>query len=213
MLLGPIIIRECPECSQYIKQVTLESGDTMGARFWTDGKMDAPMMLDQPRLVKCPACKTLFWLDTAKQIAELEPLAKIKKEFSDALMYEHLTETDYLELLQKKKISKKKEEYVRIRAWWCTNDSMRYEKQTKRSKVVFSKDQEENVSRLYELLDDEVPNQRLMKAEIARERGMFDEAMSLLEYKFPENFDKVVDVIRNLCESHSAVVEEIKKAL
>lgn len=213
MLPGPIIIRECPKCSQYIKQLTFASGNTYGARFWTDGKMDAPMMPDQPWLVKCPACKDLFWVDTAKQLAELEPLSKIKKEFSDALMYEHLTETDYLKLLQKKKISRKKEEYVRIRAWWCTNDSMRYEKPTKGSKVVFSKDQEDNISRLYEILDEENPNQRLMKAEIARERGMFDEAMSLLEYKFPEGFDKAVSVIRELCMSHSAVVEEIKYGL
>jgi len=210
MIPGPTIIRECPKCSQYIKQVTLESGNTVGARFWTDGKMDAPMMSDQPWLVKCPACKNLFWVDKAKQLAELDPLAKAKKEFSDALMFEHLTETDYLKFLQTKKISKKKEEYVRIRAWWCTNDSMRHEKPTKRSKVVFTKDQEDNISRLYELLDEEDPNQRLMKAEIARERGMFDEAMSLLEYKFPEGFDKAVSVVRGLCKSHSAVLAEIK---
>jgi hypothetical protein len=207
---GPTIIRECPTCSQYIKQVTLESGNMVGARFWTDGKMDAPMMPEQPWLVKCPSCKSLFWVDKAKQLAELEPLANVKKEFSDALVYEHLTETDYLKFLQKKNISKKKEEYVRIRAWWCSNDSMRYEKPPQGFKVVFSKDQEDNISELYELLDEKDQNQRIMKAEIARERSMFDEAISLLEYKFSKGFDKAVSVIRERCKSRSAVVAEIK---
>ena len=209
MLPGPTIIRECPKCSQYIKQVTLESGNIVGARFWTDGKMDAPMMPDQPWLVKCPSCKSLFWVDKARQLAELEPLATVRKEFSDSLMYEHLTEADYLKFLQKKNISKKREEYVRIRAWWCSNDSMRYEKPTKGFTVVFSKDQEDNITSLYELLDEKDQNQRIMKAEIARERSMFDEAMSLLEYKFSEGFDKAARVIRELCKSRSAVVAEI----
>lgn len=209
MQLGLTIIRECPKCNQYIKQVTFGSGNMVGARFWTDGKMDAPMMPDQPWLVKCPACKCLFWVDTAKQLAEFDPLAKVNKEFSDALVYENLTEADYLKFLQKNKIPEQKEAYVRIRAWWCMNDSVRYEKLTNRSKVDFSKDQEDNISRLYELLDEEDPNQRLIKAEIARERGMFDEAMSLLEYKFPENFNRAVSVIRRFCKSRSAVLAEI----
>jgi hypothetical protein len=210
MLPGPTIIRECPACNQYIKQVTFESGNPVGALFWTDGKMDAPMLPDQPWLVKCPSCKNLFWIDKARQLAELEPLEKAKKEFADALVYEHLTETDYLTFLQEKQISGKKEEYVRIRAWWCSNDSMRHEEPNKRSNVVFSQDQEDNISKLYELLDEKDPNQRIMKAEIARERSMFDEAMLLLEYNFPEGFNKVVSVIKELCKSHNAVVAEIK---
>jgi hypothetical protein len=190
--------------------LTLKVGEMSGARFWTDGKMEAPMQPDQPWLVKCPVCKNLFWVDNAKQLAELDPLAKAKKEFSEALMYENLTETDYLEFLQKQRIERKKEEYIRIRAWWCTNDMVRYEEDTKSSKVAYTKDQEDNILRLYELLNEDEPNQRLMKAEIARERSMFDEAMSLLEYKFPRGLDKVVNVIRDLCKSHSAVVAEIK---
>jgi hypothetical protein len=31
-------------------QRTLASGNTIGARFWTDGKMEAPMLPDQPAL-------------------------------------------------------------------------------------------------------------------------------------------------------------------
>ena len=97
-----------------------------------------------------------------------------------------------------------------MRAWWCMNDTVRYEEVAKRSEVAYSKDQEDNILRLYELLDEEDPNQRLMKAEIARERSMFDEALSLLEYKFPQGLDKVVNFIRDLCKAHSAVVAEIK---
>ena len=213
MVPGKTIIRACPECGRYIKQVTVEYGSMRGARFWTDGKTDAPMLPEQPWLVKCPACKSLFWVNEAEQIAALDPLAKAKKKFSDALVYENLTEVDYLEFLRKEGISKRKEQYVRIRALWCLNDPLRYEKHAKIYHIVFSRDQEDNLTRLYELLDEKDPNQRLMKAEIARERGMFDKAMALLEFSFPEGFDKAVSVIWELCKSHNTIVSEIKYQL
>lgn len=36
---GPTVIRECPQCRVPIEQDTMTSGNTFGARFWSDGKM------------------------------------------------------------------------------------------------------------------------------------------------------------------------------
>ena len=49
---GPTIIKKCSVCSELIQQHTIRSGNTFyGAIFWTDGKREAPMFPDQPRLV------------------------------------------------------------------------------------------------------------------------------------------------------------------
>jgi len=51
MLPGPTIVRKCSTCGKLIAQPTLLSGNTFGARFWTDGKREAPMLPEQPWLV------------------------------------------------------------------------------------------------------------------------------------------------------------------
>ncbi len=62
---GPTIVRECPKCRVPIEEPTMASGNTIGARFWSDGKMVAPMLPNYPWLVKCSKCKHLFWVDEA----------------------------------------------------------------------------------------------------------------------------------------------------
>jgi hypothetical protein len=72
MTPGPTIIRECSACGKHISQHTIGSGNTFGARFWTDGKRDAPMFPDQPWLVRCQHCGTLVWIDEQTQIGEID---------------------------------------------------------------------------------------------------------------------------------------------
>ena len=73
MTPGPTIIRKCSACVKHITQDTIGSGNTFGARFWTDGKRDAPMLPDQPWLIRCPHCATLIWIDEQEQVGEIEP--------------------------------------------------------------------------------------------------------------------------------------------
>lgn len=40
MMPGKIIIREYPHCKGYFKEQTMASGNTFGARYWTDGKIE-----------------------------------------------------------------------------------------------------------------------------------------------------------------------------
>jgi hypothetical protein len=60
LIPGPDIVRECPKCRVPLLQHTISSGNTFGAQFWTDGLILAPMLPDQPWLVKCPNCGTLL---------------------------------------------------------------------------------------------------------------------------------------------------------
>ena len=56
MKLGPQRIIECPYCSALAQHRTLDSGNTLGAVVWTDGRQYAPMMVEPPAVVKCHAC-------------------------------------------------------------------------------------------------------------------------------------------------------------
>lgn len=67
MMPGETIYRACPACQQLLIECTLLSGNTIGAKFWTDGKMDAPMFPQIPALVRCAHCQSLLWLPEARE--------------------------------------------------------------------------------------------------------------------------------------------------
>ncbi len=57
----PILI-QCPHCNlKYVKRSIL-SGNTFGAQYWSDGKMDAPMFPEYPKVVVCKNCQDHFWI-------------------------------------------------------------------------------------------------------------------------------------------------------
>ena len=160
-----------------------------------------------PRLVKCPQCKQPFWLDEAAEVGVIEEYGRDADDFDGALAYDTLTKADYLTFLKMTYLPAEKERYVRQMAWWCGNDPFR--EGGSRERERFSPNEEANLAALSELLDEGDPNQRLMKAEIARERGKFDDALQLLQAHFSEELATVADAIRRLCISKSSRVAEI----
>ncbi len=110
------------------------------------------------------SCVRLFWVDEAKEVdigfdaAEGKPkvLAPSEKELLDFLAGPDLP--------------KNKEIYLRQHAWWAANDVWRW---LPNPKPAFSKEQVQNLKALSKMLDETEPNQRILKAEIARERGLF----------------------------------------
>ena len=52
-----LIVRECPHCKAHVVQEDTLSGNTIGAKFYTDGKREAKMLPDHPSLAKCPVCR------------------------------------------------------------------------------------------------------------------------------------------------------------
>jgi len=204
---GPDIIRECPKCKFFLKQHTMMSGNTFGARFWTDGKMIAQHNPDRPWLVKCPKCGVIFWIDEAKKIGQQKPWDEEKK-WPNAIEPGPPTESDYLKLLNSKNLPPKKEIYARRRAWWAANDEYRNDQSTK---LIFSEAQKANLRAMVNLLDEKDPAQRITEAEILRELGMFEKCIKLLSKPFSnESHSKVAAFIKKLAEKKSWKVSEIK---
>jgi len=82
-------------------------------------------------------------------------------------------------------------------AWWAANDVWR---SVPDPNPEFSKEQVQNLDALSALFDESEPNQRILKAEIARELGRFDECLLLLSYQFEPGYDSAVGFIRKLAE-------------
>ena len=205
---GPDIIRECPKCKTPLEQHTMISGNTVGARFWTDGKMLAPMLPDRPWLIKCPKCGTLFWIDEAKELGKQKGWDK-HKEWPNAVEPILPSEADFLDMLSSSQLPEEKEVYARRHAWWATNDAVRTSESVT---VSFSPAQEENLHALANILDDKDPYQRIIKAEIYRELGMFEECAKLLAQPFDKDrHTEVAAFIRKLAEQKLRPVREINE--
>ena len=63
MMRGPGEIIRCPSCGMCQSRMTLRSGNTFGATFYSDGKRVAPMLPEFPHFVKCPKCSVFFKID------------------------------------------------------------------------------------------------------------------------------------------------------
>ncbi len=204
MIPGPIIIKKCSSCSNPIEEHTITSGNTFRARFWTDGKMRAPMLPDHPWLVKCPHCNALLWIDEQEKLGEVGFWARGTK-FGNALAYETPSLRDYFSMLEKGISDSKKERYVRLRAWWAGNDGRRYAE----SRSPLSDSEKANLRRLADLLDETNGHDRIKKAEVLRELRRFDEAMSLLARPFEDELSYAVSIIKDLVAKKDQFVAEI----
>ncbi len=201
---GPTIVRECPKCSVPIEQRTTASGNTFGARYWSDGKMGAPMLPDYPWLVKCPKCKHLFWIDEAKKLGDTNKGWKGQGKL-EPRSPESPTVLDFYTIVPSIK-DKEKQRYIRTHLWHCANDPYRDGAST--GKVSFSAEAKASMEVLSKLLDDKDPEDRLAKAEIARELGQFDRCIKLLSVSFDKRLSGMADAIRMLAqEKYSPVME------
>lgn len=201
----PIPIRKCPDCSKVMMDKDIFYGDIVfGARHWTDGKMEVANHSYRGWLVKCPHCSALFWENEA-EIVETIPQSEYSKRMYQVSGYSTPSESDYYKMLDRGPYDKKKEKYLRIRAWWATNDRCRYFKDES-EKRVFSPSETKNLEILYELLDEKIRDERITKAEVARELGRFEKCISLLENL---SDGKKVLIIRIMAEKKKSGVQEI----
>ena len=196
--LPAFIIRECPHCRAHVVEEQMISGNTIGAVLYTDGKREAKMMPDHPALVKCPVCGGLFWVEEAEEVDSGFEAAEGKPKVLAP------SEKELVAYLASETLPKEKEIYLRMRAWWAANDAWRG---VPNSKPAFSKAQVKNLDALAVLLDESEPNQRILKAEIARELGDFGECLLLLSYQFDKGYGQAVGFIKKLAEEKIRAVK------
>jgi hypothetical protein len=175
--------------------------------------MEAPMLPDKSPIVKCAKCSHLFWKAKATELARIDWLSAADEDaerFAKAPPALDPTEQDLLDLSEARDLSRDEQITVRRRAWWLAND--RFRSGSESTKAGFSKTQIGNLRRLYSLLKDEAPGERILKAEISRELGDFEDCLQLLKEEFQgEGEAERAKFIRDLAAKENSRVTQLPK--
>ena len=70
MVINPPEIIRCPACKYEQLRLTLLSGNTIGAIYYSDGNMDAPMLPRYLVFVRCPKCGVFFKVKKENVVGE-----------------------------------------------------------------------------------------------------------------------------------------------
>lgn len=216
MTLGPTLIKKCSACGQLIEEWTIMSGNDIGAVYWTDGECFAMMLPDLPKLVKCPRCKELLWISELELRGEkdghsgfkVREMGNRREDFSGSLPYDDPVAGDYFAILKRGVSDLAKVLYLRLKGWRAGNDVRResaecpgmFKTPEGGANPPLSNDEIENMWALADLLKEKKHSDRLLKAEIMRELGHFDQALALLAKPFKPGLRSAAAFIREFVE-------------
>jgi len=216
MTLDPIYVK-CTHCGAYSYFLDAVSGNTFGAEFWSDGFVFGSMLPNALSLIKCFSCNNYFWTDHPSERIYDWDFDKIRLtgvKYTDEKFEFDPFEPSQAILFYKEAIeqgvaqNKEQEFYLRLKLWQSINDITRYEyihaptsvyyffrwlilrfKEVNLSKEVdkFRNLNQENLKQLNELLSTQ-PDDLMLKVEINRHLGNFDEATRWLK-KIARNSD------------------------
>jgi len=214
MIPGLTKVLECPNCKSLYTKATYASGNTIvGARTWTDGQSHAPMWPRAHGITKCEKCDNIFWVKDAKEIGKFSFTNKdlsftdknIPQKWRGLKPISNLEIDDLVKAVKEKAHEVKDEIYLRKLLWWKINDPIRQGKEQSISekRLEIFKD---NLQMLKSILGNTNEN-RIMKAEIYRELGNFDNVSKLLS-DLPKKYDTVFEKIQSLAKQKNSLVSE-----
>ncbi len=213
MLPGPDSIFQCPQCDNCISVGSLMSGNTFGAKLYSDGKYVAPMLPEFPKITRCSKCKTIFWISKAKKIGQRGfGIADIfegrieDQKYQNAQTARFLSLQLYILAIESPIYTSFEEEfYIRKRLWWHFNDRVRDGKSLFISKFK-SQRWSENINRLMELLDAIYDNEKVMLAELNRNLGKFEKCMDILNSIEDPDFNSIKAAFEKKCNDKNTKV-------
>lgn len=169
-------ILTCPHCGTKKEVLSLISGNTFGQTLWSDNKTIAPMLPKVSFVQKCPHCGKYYLLSRQEteygktysfELGELN-YEETKEAWNMLKGTEHLTENEKLEIL-----------FMQV---WTFNDSY-----TRKNDTTAPTDEQDYFKGIIELLIKLDNVDDLLKAELLREIGHFEEALELLNNYSAEN--------------------------
>jgi len=215
MLPGPIQVVECPHCGGLEQYQTLRSGNTFGARVWSDGKQVAPMLPRPPAVVKCSRCPECYWLADAREVGEFDPWEEgaeaADPAWKNATFVEEPTEEEYDRAIAGTLAkTPERERSLRIFAWWRANEPYRDPPESAEiTPQPHSDAYRRNLKSLVGMMDENEENDLLMKAELLRELGRFDAAKDVLTRVTSPSFTEVRRQFESLCDRQDTGVREL----
>jgi len=201
MIPGPELLYKCPKCEKIVSKGSLISGNTCGAKLYSDGKQIAPMLPEFPAIVKCKYCNTFYWLNKENEI-------NIGNENADRAAF--LSVDEYYELINSDIIkNEKKLKFLRIRLWWAFNDKLRNNKNenlSENEQIIY----EQNCLKLIETLDQEDINEKIMVAELYRNLGNFEKCESILA-GIDDKFNWLKELLIKECKNNNSKIIMLKQ--
>lgn len=164
---------ECPFCCVSLNYPVVESQNTLGASFFSDGFAIGPGLPRISKLVQCPVCNEVFFYDAteARETASNDNAMNAAEPAMDRM----------LELLNgTRELTHDQELYLRKEIWYfgthhpVGNDEMLNNPEFKMLWV-------DNLDALEALLDENNPDEVLIKAEANRHLGRFTRCLELIE--------------------------------
>ncbi|PIQ33656.1 MAG: hypothetical protein COW63_05155 [Bacteroidetes bacterium CG18_big_fil_WC_8_21_14_2_50_41_14] len=201
MIPGEDLYYQCPICGDYTRKGSLISGNTIGAKYYSDGKVIAPMLPTFPMVSKCGSCGKLFWLKEQNKV-ELDKLPDGTKAMSG----ETLTVYDYAQALRENLMTNKSEEkHLQLQIMWGYNDRVRKGRRliaVERDKLIWN----ENLMAMIELLDERDENDCIVMAEIHRYLGNFDRCKEIMSLLDQESFSSLIEIFGRECDAENREV-------
>ena len=205
MTPGPDRILRILSSGTLVKVGSIASGNTFGATFWTDGKMEAPMLPETPWLLLHPLSDELFWIDGCQDVAD-ENGWESQEKYSEVPFAQAPSLKEYRSVLRGSGgLSPDKERYLRTRCWWALNDRVRNRKRP----IPLGAVSRANLLKLRSMLNENEASDRLMAAEVSRHLRDFDEANRLLTFQFPDDHARAANLIRRLTEQRDFTVRRV----
>ena len=170
MIPGTAQILTCPHCHAHKEVMSLMSGNTFGQQLWSDNKSIAPMLPRVSFVQQCPKCKGYYLMsrqepefgsETSFDLGELTYL-QTKEAWMSLKDTPDLTEGERLSIL--------------LMLVWAYNDEF-----TRETTDPAPSEEQTYIHGIIDLLLDIDEIDTLLKAELLREAGRFDESMQMLD--------------------------------
>lgn len=206
MLPGKDKIIQCPACDKKFRQQTIVSGNTIGAKIWTDGKQEAPMLPEGIVISFCDSCNQYFWVEDAEVLDELDPW---EDKDSDIDYLKSLNLEQYIEALEKIEMRSQDDILFILRQiWWKYNDYYRENNEAELSQEIKDKIPD-LLEKLLNNFDENNDNQLMLKGELLRELGRFEAAEKTLNKVSSSKYLEAKEFILDLAENEVAELKEL----
>ena len=206
-------ILKCPHCGGLRRVCSIMSGNTFGMTQWSDMKIDLPMLPRMSPVLQCPICKKYHNYDHSQIVGECRSWGNAS--------YGHLSYRSLIEAFEQLAPTGKEENTHRMMMLWAYND-IYWDKSDEWKQKKAHKHQpdrtffEQNARALIAMDSTNV----LLKAELHRELGGFEECLRILcsvnRAQYSPRELKIIDYSINKAQNHEsnifAVVKRNSKA-
>jgi predicted RNA-binding Zn-ribbon protein involved in translation (DUF1610 family) len=193
-------IVQCPSCGKQQLRMSLLSGNTFGARFYSDGKRIAPMLPEFPYFVKCPSCGIFFKIKKETLVGETD-----WDDFANPYV-QFMTVDEYVSAIEKGLFNGDEDDLLplRLALWRALNDSVRDNPHGKIGELPLYED---NCRKILNEIEAKADNDEmyLTCAELWRNIGEFAKCRAALEKIKSTEFKAYVSALNAKCDANNTL--------